>query len=204
METQLTKGSKVSRQFSTLHYINVPRILLSIAASIPSDDSFWLSHGTIENLFDLNPYKWARVLHLFQLFCMHWRPNALPLSLKSISNENRGALIEFNDYFRTKGVPYPEDARSYVLKGDLERDPHIYRKIGGIKVYLQIDPRWITTTTAFCDFGPPSGGNYFSGLGILKQVDVKSQLSVITPLVIGLPYFEGGFSFGPYGWNGEE
>ena len=62
-----------------------------------------------------------------------------------------GDLLVFDRQVRTlHGVPM--DAAETPLTGDLDIDPLIYFSRGGIRVVMPIDPKWITTQTAFLDF----------------------------------------------------
>jgi hypothetical protein len=69
--------------------------------------------------------------------------------------------------------------------GDIEKDPHLYAKVNARKVYLTIDPRWITTTTGFVYFR--SGTAKLAGLGFLGHVG--EETAIISPLVVGLPNY---------------
>jgi hypothetical protein len=137
-------------------------------------------------------FELTRILVAFGDFFQKSHPRALDLSdPTTLKPHNIGAMIMFDGTFRTKNVPYPDKVETGKFKftGNLEKDPHIYCKIHGKKVYLPLDPIWITTSTAFVDFS--SGIKRFAGLGLLK--DVRSNEAIISPFVIGQP--KPNFSF---------
>jgi hypothetical protein len=113
--------------------------------------------------------------------------------LNGISGEHVGAMVGFLDTrFRTKSIPslILSESNDYRLSGDLLEDPHMYFDDGSRRIYLPINPLWITTDTAFCDFRPHGGvTSLFSGIGILKYLD--ANISVITPLLVGIRNYVG-------------
>jgi hypothetical protein len=71
----------------------------------------------------------------------------------------------------------------FQLTGELEQDPHIYIERDGRKIYLPLDPRWVTTQTAFTTF--TSGIAKLAGVGLVRAVSDDSAL--VSPLAIGGP-----------------
>ncbi|SPY96508.1 Uncharacterised protein [Proteus mirabilis] len=82
-------------------------------------------------------------------------------------------------------MPRSLDAYIHAVRGNISTDPQIYTSFSGVKTTLIIDPRWITTSTAFVQFRPSGGRGNFTGFGIVNHID-EVRIS-ITPLVIGLP-----------------
>ncbi len=65
----------------------------------------------------------------------------------------------------------------------------IYRKFEGWKLYCLIDPRWITTSTAYITLG---GGTLTSmGLVHINSVDIDKKIAIASPLFLGAP--DNGF-----------
>jgi len=196
VRAQLSKGFLWYANLSTIHYLNVPRLLFNFAA-----EGIFFEHldGELWNKRDLRNMGLglARLLLQFEQVLKEWRPGALDLEkFTTLSPENVGARIRFEGTFRTKNVPGPSQAcgDTFSLSGDFLKDPHIYKIYRGHKVYMPIDPRWITTATAFCDFCPPGGINQFAGLGLLKLM--AAEYAVVSPLVIGLASPRGsGFAY---------
>ena len=52
---------------------------------------------------------------------------------------------------------------------------------------LTIDPRWITTMTAFVLFKRSGGQSRFAGLARITKVDYENNLMLGTPLAVGIP-----------------
>ncbi len=180
----IDEGKPWEINVSSINYLNVPRIMMDIA-----------SKGSYPKIpIQIDPERGLRglglnlvhILMAFETFFTNIHPKSLDLiDPKSLNPNYIGAIITFDNTFRTKNVPYPDKVKSgrYMSKGNLEKDPHIYCKIHGKKVYLPLDPIWITTSTAFVDFS--SGIKRFAGLGLLK--DVGPNKAIISPFVIGQP-----------------
>ena len=80
-----------------------------------------------------------------------------------------------------------KQAPEFELSGSLDRDPHIYVKRGERTIYLPLDPRWVTTSTAFVTF--TSGIASLAGLGLLRAVG--EDTAIISPMTIGSPPLRG-------------
>jgi len=167
------------------YYLNIPR-LLTLAA-----------HAGIK--VDLSEYNKIIALHE-----LGWNLNYLMMAFENLfkkievkaitaeklvelGSQARGAIVAFDQQFRTKNIEMPSSLGAYAqaIRGDASKDPQIYTSFSGIKATLIIDPRWVTTTTAFVQFRPSGGRGNFAGLGIVNHID-QSRIS-ITPLVVGLP-----------------
>ncbi|MBY7998121.1 HNH endonuclease [Vibrio fluvialis] len=170
-----------------MYYLNVPRLSLLCSR-----------YG-----YSLDLSRYGRILALHEL---GWELNGLmggfskllsAVELKAVPIETaitqpdcmRGTYVSFDCRFRTKNISMPDSPSGYntVFRGDLKSDPHIYTKIGDYKVIAYIDRRWITTTTAFCQFRPSSGQNDFAGIAFVNSVDTVAKTVSITPYVIGMP-----------------
>ena len=101
-----------------------------------------------------------------------------------------GSLISFDRLrFRTRNVPAPHQAECghFAFTGDLEIDPHIYRKFKTWKLVINIDPQWITTSTAYTMFRPSAGHTLFTGFARLTNIDLELGQITATGLAIGVP-----------------
>jgi len=142
----------------------------------------------------MNMGEYAQVIVTFEEILTNLKPRAFNLQGEDLlCKENEGQRFMFKYLsFRSKNVPTEIEAESgkYRFRGDLDKDPHLYCKVGKMKVYLTINPLWITTSTAFGDFKSPEGrtSNLY-GLCLLKKVD--DAKAICTPLVIGLPDYFG-------------
>jgi len=173
-------------KLAQLYYINVPRLsLLSPSHGIKLGTFHWHGGTALHTLgLELNILlsSFEKTLQTVQL-------KAVPLDVAVEDQDARGMFISFNHTFRTKNISMPQPGESYdtFFTGDLKRDAHIYSRLGGCKVVANIDRRWVTTTTAFCQFRPSSGRNNFAGLGFVNSSDWKTKTMSITPYVIGMP-----------------
>jgi hypothetical protein len=169
-----------------LYYMNVPRLsLLSSLRGIGLDLAQYGPIGTLHELgLELIP-----LMSAFQKVLQDIQVKAVPLDHAVQEQDAKGMIISFNHTFRTKNIAIPKPGQSFktVFTGDLKKDAHIYCKVGGCRVVANIDRRWITTTTAFCQFRPSSGRNCFAGLGFVNSLDSQSNTTSITPYVIGMP-----------------
>lgn len=101
-----------------------------------------------------------------------------------------GQLISFDRVrFRTRNIPEqrPAGGLPFPFTGNLERDPHIYHPFPSWTLVLNIDPNWITQTTAYGLFRPSGGHSIFSGLARITAVDLETGVVIATALAIGQP-----------------
>ena len=191
-------------RLSAIHYLNVHRVIASFAAQgIPIGLSD-IGPDNLQGLRGLGLDQYAALMTRVRQLLRDWQPEVLDLdNHETIRQKNLGARVGFTDIrFRTKSIPslVLAESNTFKLTGTVEEDPHIHCRVGRRKVYLPINPLWITTDTAFGDFKPASGITaHLAGLGILKYVD--DEIAIITPLVIGLP---DPFDWLPdsFGWLG--
>jgi hypothetical protein len=185
---RLSKGRDWAEELSTLDYINVPRVLLDPAAA------GLLNEPGLDALPDLRTLRGmgfaiGRVMLALERVIVSWEAHAIGLDqLAVLGEEDIGVRVSFETSFRTKNMTGTDKQRpGFELSGVLEDDPHIYVNVGGRKVYLPLDPRWVTTSTAFVTF--TSGIARLAGIGQLRAVD--SEMAIISPLAIGAPPLRG-------------
>jgi hypothetical protein len=98
-----------------------------------------------------------------------------------------GATVSFSALFRTKNGAKLYKARdkrqSLTFSGNLTQDPHIYKTCGTQSLVMMIDPRWVTSNTAFVQFA--SGQQRFAGLCVVNRVE--KGLIFASPLILGTP-----------------
>jgi len=181
---KLLRGNSWSPPISQLCYINIPR--LSILAGLYNKQVPSPLEIAAYNLHSLG----IELLYLMQFFKQlleDIQPHALSFEdITTFDNSYIGATFGFNTNFRTKNGVYVEDVQDnrFTLKGDLRHDPYIYHKFKHFKLILPINPRWITTTTAICQFS--SGQVRFAGLCVVKAMNGNGDV-VASPLVLGTP-----------------
>lgn len=184
----LVKPTPWRSNLSQLTYINVPRLCEQAElGGYRVDLSHYRQNETLHNLrWDLN-----HVMSAFQNVLGRLSVDAVPLQGVRLHEGFVGTSVSFErQRFRTKNVPANLNARLSDFpgfSGDLTKDPHVYCQLEEFRVVIFIDPRWITTSTAFTLFRPSSGQSTFSGLGRITNVDYEAGILTVTPWVIGLP-----------------
>lgn len=130
-----------------------------------------------------------KVLVSFESLLAEINPRVLNVdNIDVIDEQHIGATLWFDGKFRTRNSPGPNYLEEgFSLTGDTEADPMIYRNFTNFNLVMSIDPKWITTSTAFCSFRPSGGIASHAGLCIVKDVNTETRTVFATPLVIGLP-----------------
>jgi hypothetical protein len=182
---RLRRETPWQTKLHNFYYLNVPRLqVLSAMAGASLDLS---QYGEFVALHELG-WELGGLMAGYKRLLEQIELKAIPMAnALSRGPDARGWIVSFDARFRTKNIDIPQSPQGYrtAVRGDLRTDPHIYVKLNGTKVSMVIDPRWITTTTAFVQFRPSSGQNQFAGLGIVNAVEGQSMS--VTPLVVGLP-----------------
>jgi len=187
IEAAFAMGDPWKCDVAQLYYVNVPR--LAILAAISGQGLNFAPLDNVPNLHSLG-FQLTSLLIQFEKTVGSLSMKALPLvDFTRLDGRAIGATFSFSRKFRTRGVPGPDDMKpgGFALKGDLAKDPQIYATQKGIRLVLPLDPRWITTSTAFVDFSPPGGIGDFAGQFTLKQSLETEKMAIGTPIVIGTP-----------------
>ena len=183
ISARLAKGAIWQEKLATLDYLNVPRIVTDPAAVglLEEERGYLISLTTLRDQSEYLP----AISSAFERVFTAWQAHALDLgAIDRFGADAIGARISFSDTFRTKNMAGPEAQEpGFQLSGDLEQDPHIYVRKGGRKIYFPLDPRWVTTQTAFHSF--QSRISRFAGIGTLKALDTDA--AVVSPLAVGSP-----------------
>lgn len=96
--------------------------------------------------------------------------SALNLPAKRLTREfnlrslETGDLFIFDTGFRTRNGP--ELRNPVPLTGDLNKDPHVYIQRLGVRIVMPLDPGWVTTSTAYDEFG--NGCVQLAGVCVIK------------------------------------
>nr|WP_314054064.1 HNH endonuclease [uncultured Neisseria sp.] len=174
-------------KFSIFFYLNIPRL---------AEQAARLGQELNLNFFDLNrslhslSYELNHVMLSFKNTLTRLEISSIPIKEIILHEGLEGRLISFEqNRFRTKNINFDmrneTDLMNVKFTGDWNKDPHIYTNLNNFKVIFPINPRWITTTTAFVHFRPSGGHNSFSGLGIVTSVDYVNSIITVTPFAIG-------------------
>jgi HNH endonuclease len=160
MCTQRLKGSAYGPRFTTIHYLNIPRILMDIAANgnLVSWEGIDLDIDEVHNLRGLGMIQLAAILTAFKEFIQKWSQqseygiNALDIaSCQNMTELDTGVRVHFDQPMRTKNGRKLVN-KTFVTHGNIQTDPHIYCSVDQRRVCFFIDPRWVTTSTAFSVF----------------------------------------------------
>jgi hypothetical protein len=186
VESSLSNNPVWDTKLFHLYYINVPR--LSMLAAMRGASLDLSEFGEIITLHGLG-WELNRLMAGYNRLLQQVQLQAEPLDAALSLSDIKGVVVSFNHEFRTKNIRMPEgdECPNTVFTGNLKADPHIYRRSNGNRIVMNIDPRWVTTTTAFCQFRPSSGRNTFAGLGFVNSADRTSGIVSISPYVIGMP-----------------
>jgi len=188
ISAQLQTPTPWTMRISQLCYINVPRLCeLAELQGYKVDLGSYGGNQTLHSLgWELN-HVMAKFKHLLGSISLQ----TIPLDQLRYAHEAYiGLPISFDRVnFRTKNISVKNKASSREISftGDLSRDPHIYFEKRSLKLVINVDPRWITTSTAFLLFRPSSGQSTFSGLARINNVDYSKGVMLATPWVIGIP-----------------
>ena len=170
---------------SQLTYINIPRM-----SQIAGLEGIQLTLNTLPTFVFLNDLGWElnTVMATTGQLVNKLQVDAVPIEKVVRTDKDLvGATLSFSALFRTKNGSKLYKARdkrkALVFSGDVAQDPHIYKKCGSAKLVMMIDPRWITSQTAFGQFA--SGQQRFAGLCIVNR-DEKG-LILASPLFLGTP-----------------
>lgn len=184
VKEKMRKGSIWITNISQLYYINIPRI--SILAAM---NGIELDYSMIANTSSLNELGWNLnyVLSSMGKVINDITINAMEITSTSLKSLKEGQNIQFDEKFRTKNCPYPNKLKdgSFSLTGIIDKDPHIYVKIGEYKLILGYDPIWLTTSTSFSTFC--SGWVSGAGVAVIKSIDNENKLVYASPYFIGFP-----------------
>lgn len=188
LSTQLERTTPWRLKVSAFVYLNVPRLIeyaamLGHRIRVPN----LAPNAKLHDLgFDL-----VRVMEDFRRPLESLAINSVGADRILFAHENYiGQIINFDRLlFRTKNLPSGalRDGGGTPFTGDLAIDAHIYHRFKKWKLVINIDPRWITTTTAFTMFRPTSGSSIFTGFGRIHSVDLENEIMIATALAIGVP-----------------
>lgn len=185
VSTELSNLTPWQINVSQFTYLNVPRLAIVAAMNNRIVNLPLTENQTLHSLgWELNRVmlEFSRLLNEITVAAVE-----LPSSLDSPDERIAGITFSFSTRFRTKNMPRGSMDDVHPLTGDIGRDPHIYKRFGEWKLILAIDPRWITTTTAWGEFMPSGGHRAFAGLCTVKGLEKRKKEIYATPLIIGFP-----------------
>jgi hypothetical protein len=187
LESQLTQAQPWSIRIGQYSYLNVPR-LDELAALL----GYRIEHESLAGGAHLSSlgYDLNYLMSRFRATLERLPLQAAPADEIQFVNEMYiGQIISFDRLrFRTRNLPtYRPEVGPTKFTGSLERDPHIYHSFPDWRFVISVDPRWITTDTAYGLFRPSGGSSVFSGFARINSVDYEHNVMMATGLAIGLP-----------------
>jgi hypothetical protein len=187
LEDQLAVARRWNVGISQYAYLNVPRLDEFAALA-----GYEVQHRPVNSKAPLS----ALGLDLNHLTMAYQRSldniaiSAIPLQDVQFPHENYiGQLISFERLrFRTRNLPrIRPTSGSTAFTGDPEVDPHIYHQFDDWRLVANIDPQWVTTSTAYGLFRPSSGSSILSGFARINGVNFEEGSMSATALALGLP-----------------
>jgi len=188
LEGQLQPVIPWRLQVSSFTYLNVPRLLeYAVLQGYRVHSPQVPANSTLHELgFELN-----QMMEAFRRPLESMAIQSVQADQVTFAHENYiGRIVSFNRLrFRSKNIPttIPKGGLDLQFSGDLASDPHIYHRFSDWTLIFNIDPRWITTKTAFTLFRPTGGASVCTGFGRVHSVDLENATMTATALVIGMP-----------------
>jgi hypothetical protein len=177
----LRLGSPHRIDVGELIYLNVPKFILDSASyRHVSTNDFGLPD--VEDFQSLNMMERGQLIAFCERILKKTKFKSLTAEqIADIGRDYIGARVCVRGNFYTKGLPLLD--KPFAAKGDLKSDPHIHCRAGARQIIAGIDPRWITSLTAYGWLR----GRYIpvTLLGTIRGVTVDQV--VVSPFVIGLP-----------------
>lgn len=187
LQTTLTPAKPWEVKISSFAYLNVPRLVEYAAVQ---GRPMSLSNRECEGpLSDLG-YSLVHLMVKFEAALSDMHIKSIPVEeLPFVHEGYMGELVSFSSLaFRTRNIPIGERSKHPTqFYGDLSRDPHIYHVFKDWKFVLNIDPLWITTSTAYSMFRPAGGRSVFSGFARIHSLDYEERTMTGSSLALGTP-----------------
>ena len=173
---------------SSFSYLNVPRL-----GEVAAMYGYTVKLPDIPEKVALNElgYGLNSVMQSFRATLENIAIQSVPASKIRFAHDGYiGQIISFDGLrFRTKNIPNtrPDSSIDVFFSGDLRKDPYVYKKFGSWTLIMNINPRWITTSTAYSLFKPSGGSSVFTGFARITDVELEDAHMRTTALAIGQP-----------------
>jgi hypothetical protein len=170
-------------RFASVDFVNLPRIAM-LTAGAPV-----MGAAARAGLDAAKPFRGqgaapGHFVGLARPLFETWGAEAVVLDERTAGQVRRGTLVSFETSMRCVNPPgAPPEAPT----GDLARDPHLRFRVGGYRVIVSFDPRWLTTTTAGGTLHDAvQDPQVYSGLGQVAAVFDDGRIRV-SALAFGQP-----------------
>lgn len=184
---QLEPANPWQINVSAFVYLNVPR--LGEYAAIQGFRVSYPGPRDDQSLYDLG-IELNHLISAYKLTLENLPIAAVPAERISFLHEGyTGGLLAFDKLrFRTKNIRNrSRGGKDFHFTGNQATDPHIYHAFPSWTLVLNIDPRWITTSTASTLFRPSASHSIFTGFARINHVDLENMQVTATALAIGIP-----------------
>lgn len=175
-------GSKIAQRpkFHYLSYINIPRV-----------DMYAVVNSIVQPTFSFGSASSIRGLG--------FQAGRLMASYTGVLNHEELYANQFKDNTKIQELDVgsywfsaPANFRSKKIRDQLDLvsaweklESVVYRKFDGWTLFCLIDPRWITTSTAYSTF---RGGTLEAmGLVHINKIDLGNRIAIASPLLLGAP-----------------
>lgn len=188
LEAQLTPAQRWSAgSISQYTYLNVPRL-----DEFAAMQGYQIRHDPVPgttHLSELN-YELNNLMQQYRRVLNSLPMESVPVNQIDFVHEGYvGQIVSFERLrFRNRNVPmYRPEGKMTAFTGDLGHDPHVYHAFTDWRFVINIDLRWLTTSTAYGLVRTGGAGTLFSGFARINAVDFRTNTMLATGLAIGLP-----------------
>lgn len=179
---EVSLGDRITQRprFHYLYYINIPRTDMYAVVNSIALPAF--SIGNAESIRDLG-IKAGSLMASYVGVMNHEELYANEFMDETKIDELKAGSYWFSSAanFRSKNIT---DQPNLQVAWD-KFESVLYRKFGGWKLFCLIDPRWITTSTAYSTLR----GGTLEAMGVvhINKIDLDNQIAIASPLFLGAP-----------------
>lgn len=165
------------------NYVNLNRLFMDARPSRITFGMVDTSKPPAHDFESMAPTEFAQYVQFASDTVSRIERTALRLTSRAqLVEENEGKRFIFWRRFYTKNI-YDGLGHARPMLPDVDRGPHVYTKVEGVKVIMPIDARWVTSRSAKCLFA--QGTVNFAGVATLRTVD--GERAIMSPIVLGKP-----------------
>lgn len=177
-------SAKIISQFI---YMNVPRL-----DEYAAFQGFEIHHPPIPGSMHLSEFDFglSKIMEQYRRVFDHLPIRSINASEIDYAHEGYvGQIISFErTRFRNRNVPLHRPVGQLTsFTGSPDHDPHVYHAFEGWRLQINLDLRWITTSTGYGTVRSSGAGSLLSGFARINAVDLAERVMVATGLAIGLP-----------------
>lgn len=168
-----------------LQYVNLPRLARYVTSD---DDAHFLRSlhtGYPQDAFSQENLRIDRIIQRLNIQSISYNKGII------FQSDLVGTMFFMDECFYTRNCPASchDFDIAIVKKFDKKNSPHIYINHHEFKIICPYNPKYITGSTASCDFH--GGRRNFSGLLVMKHYDAENKVIIMSPLILGIQYKNG-------------